>query len=217
MNESGSDKGTEIEGFDAHGYSPYYERWFDSIRTEPLRFLEIGVCDPRNPGASLKGWYEYFPNAAIYGIDIVDATRFENDRVTTFIGDQSNRDDLARLIDTHGGDFDIVIDDGSHADEHQQVSLEFLLPYVKPSGHYIIEDMQVSPNTVQLLQALRGRSGESVWLRWLKDTVNGAKDVVAGAKDAPKYLSRRSITRLSREIDSLDLHCDNKIAHIVRR
>lgn len=45
MDMNRSDKGTAIG--DAHGYAPVYERWFEPIRNEPLRILEIGVCDPR--------------------------------------------------------------------------------------------------------------------------------------------------------------------------
>ena len=56
MNESGSDKGTVMTGWEAHGYTPFYERWFDPIREEPLRLMEIGVCDPHLPGASVDGW-----------------------------------------------------------------------------------------------------------------------------------------------------------------
>jgi hypothetical protein len=216
MNDSGSDKGTAMEGWEAHGYTPYYEQWFEPIREEPLRLLEIGVCDPRNPGASVNGWYEYFPNAQLFGFDIVDATRFDNDRITTFKGDQSREQDLSRFIEEHGSGFDIIIDDGSHVDQHQQASLGFLFDHLKPHGQYIIEDMQVSPDTAQLLVGLRHRLEFPAWQRILKDRVNSLGDLVLNSRNAPRYLSRKVISHLSQEIESIELFCDNKLARLVK-
>ncbi|MDP1859526.1 MAG: hypothetical protein Q8K82_12700 [Gemmatimonadaceae bacterium] len=217
MNESGSDKGTKMEGWDAHLYTPHYEQWFDPIRERPLRLLEIGVCDPRMPGASLNGWREYFPNATIFGFDIVDATRFDGPRVTTFMGDQSSASDLSRFIEMHGTDFDIIVDDGSHVDRHQQVSFAFLFDHLKTGGQYIVEDMQVSPDTVQVLYALQRRLDEPVLLRSAKDGVHTVSDLILNDRNAPKHLPRATITQLSRQIASIEILCDEKLARIVKR
>jgi hypothetical protein len=209
FNSNMSDKGTVMEGWEAHGYSPFYERWFEQLRDQPVRVLEIGVCDPRQPGASLVSWYEYFPRAKILGYDIVDSTRFDNDRIATFMGDQSDSADVARFLSLHGGDFDIVIDDGSHMDAHQQASLGFLLDQVKPGGQYIIEDMQVSPNTLQLMKDLQsGYYGHGATLaRWAWRRVQ---------RRAP-LLSRRALAAIQAQVASVDLLCDNKLARIVKR
>lgn len=209
MNANRSDKGTVMEGWEAHGYSPYYEQWFESLRDEPIRLLEIGVCDPRMPGASLVSWYEYFQKAQIFGYDIVDATRFDNDRITTFRGDQSSRKDLERFLQVHGGDFDIIIDDGSHLDAHQQTSLAVLFDQVRPGGQYIIEDMQVSPGTLRLMRDLQ--SGEfdagtphSRWFTW-KSWRSG------------RHLSRRVLEAVAAHVEAIQILCDDKLARIVRR
>lgn len=153
LNANLSDKGTTFG--EAHGYSTTYEKWFSPIRDAPIRLLEIGICDPRKHGASLVSWYEYFPSARIFGIDVVHAEEFNNDRIVTFVGDQSNRMDLGVFIALHGNEpFDIVIDDGSHDDAHQQISLGYLFKHVKAGGMYIIEDMHVSPRTVELLDTI---------------------------------------------------------------
>ena len=51
------------------GYSKTYEKWFDDIRYKINSFVEFGICDPRNPGNSLKVWHDYFVNAKITGLD----------------------------------------------------------------------------------------------------------------------------------------------------
>lgn len=218
MNEAGSDKGTVMEGWEAHGYTPFYEQWFEPLRELPLRFLEIGVCDPRMPGASLKGWHEYFPNARIYGYDIVDATRFDNDRITTFMGDQSSTADLARFIGLHGGGFDVIIDDGSHIDEHQQASLAFLYDQLKPGGQYIIEDMQVSPDTVRLMLSMQARIAGRGTGRSVGALARRIRAFLLGTKDEERpYLSSETFSRLVEGTESLDILCENKLARLVRR
>ena len=58
MNAESSDKGTAFG--ERHGYTKVYDKWFSLVRYRPINILEIGVCDPRKPGASLMGWYKYF-------------------------------------------------------------------------------------------------------------------------------------------------------------
>jgi len=133
-----TDKGTLF-----HNYTAIYASLFGPMRNNRLRLLEIGI----DKGYSLKMWYDYFPNAHIFGYDIRVrrmVKRFDNPRFTTFKGDQSNRGDLSKLISMSGGDFDIIIDDGSHISAHIEISLGFLFPYLKGGGRYIIEDLGCS-------------------------------------------------------------------------
>ncbi len=131
----GTDKASSL-----HNYLEFYEIFFASLRKEPITILEIGVLK----GASLKTWEEYFPRAKIIGADIVAATkRFEHGRVTIELLDQSNVEELVRIAVKHGP-FDIIVEDGSHFWEHQITSLRTLFPFVKPSGLYIVEDLQTN-------------------------------------------------------------------------
>jgi len=125
-------------------YTDYYAKWFESVRYEEFKILEIGV----ERGYSIRLWNKYFPNSTIYGVDngrICNKSTMESlnecDGIVTDYLDQSNREDLQKFIDKHGGDFDIIIDDGFHYQEHQQISFGFLFPYLKPGGVYIIEDV----------------------------------------------------------------------------
>jgi hypothetical protein len=211
-----SDKGTLMG--EAHGYTLVYERWFESMRNEPLRLLEIGVWNPQMPGASLKAWYEYFPNATIFGYDIVDAHRFDNDRVRTFVGDQSDPADLARFAESSGGEFDIIMDDGSHLDMHQQVSLACLFPHLKPGGQYFIEDLHVSPNTVNMLERMQaGLPGDRPPGKTLGKRVKALSRAVRhGFKFSP-YISPNKIDEIRRRTQRLDLVCNAKLARFSKR
>jgi SAM-dependent methyltransferase len=125
-----------------HNFIEYYERLFASQRDSIKRFFEIGILN----GASHMIWRDYFnDDAKIFGIDLRDYS-YQQDKgnIFTFVADQANRGDLQKFIDAYGGDFDVILDDGGHAMDHQQVSLGFLFKHVKPGGYFIIEDVHTS-------------------------------------------------------------------------
>ncbi len=125
----------------AHNYIELYNRLFSPQRDSIKRFFEIGILH----GASHMMWRDYFPNAEIFGIDLKDySDKAGKEGIKTMMADQANREDLQRFIDTYGGDFDVILDDGGHAMDHQQVSLGFLFQYLKPGGYFIIEDVHTS-------------------------------------------------------------------------
>jgi cephalosporin hydroxylase len=128
------------KGPTGHNYVEVYERFIFQWRYDPIKVFEIGI----DKGGSLVMWEEYFPKASIYGLDINDMSRFAHGRVKTIVGDQSKRHELQRAIDISGGDIDILIDDGGHTMEQQQVSLGYLFKFVKPGGYYILEDLHTS-------------------------------------------------------------------------
>jgi hypothetical protein len=91
-------------------------------------------------------WSDYFSAAKIHGVDIVDTSELNllAERHRTYIGDQSSRDDLRAVVEKAGVKFDVIIDDGGHTMEQQQVSMGFLFPFVKEGGYYILEDVHTS-------------------------------------------------------------------------
>ena len=109
-------------------------------------------------------WMEYFPNAVVYAIDsrILYEVFVRNkrtgrrlemvsgwderdvDRLVVFEGDQSSDEDLNEFCSQYGGEFDIIIDDGSHMQNDIINTFEFLFNKVKPGGIYIVEDMHTS-------------------------------------------------------------------------
>ena len=124
-----------------HNYTKIYSRYFDSIRDDVKKVMEIGVYQ----GSSIRMWEEYFPNSMIYGIDNLESSRaVENNRVRIFIGKQEDTSFLCDVIRDIGGNFDIIIDDGGHMVEQQISSFDYLIDYVKNGGVYIIEDITAS-------------------------------------------------------------------------
>src|SRR3982074_1048174 len=110
-------------------YFDIYERHFNRFVGREVHVLEIGIYS----GGSLLMWKEYFgENAKIYGGDIHEPGRaFEDERTKVFIGDQADRSFWADVKKT-APFIDIVIDDGGHLPEQQLVTLEELLPHVRP-------------------------------------------------------------------------------------
>jgi hypothetical protein len=150
-----------------HNYIPNYSTIFDEMRTQVKTMLEIGIgsvengqmCDTTgNPlpgyqtGNSLKCWQEYFPNAKIYGIDLYEHKELNQDRIRTFVADQSDTEQMNNVITEINELLDIIIDDGSHYGEHQIFSFMFLSNYLSPNGIYVIEDIQ--PNYIDSFKNL---------------------------------------------------------------
>lgn len=119
-------------------YFEIYDRHFNRFRRRDAHILEIGIYS----GGSLEMWRNYFgPRCKIYGVDIESACKgYEGDSVRVFIGDQADRD-LWRRFRQQVPVLDIVVDDGGHFPEQQIVSLEELLPHLRPGGVYLCEDV----------------------------------------------------------------------------
>lgn len=138
----GTDKSSK-----GHNFAGVYHSALHTMRFEAQKVLEIGIygTTPFNAGASLKAWADYFPNAIIYGVDLFDYSFLNSGRITTIVADQGIiSDNLERVTGIAGGDFDLIIDDGSHQMHHQQISLSYLFRHLKPGGYYIIEDLPSS-------------------------------------------------------------------------
>jgi hypothetical protein len=147
FNKYGSDK-------DRNGYTPYYDSLFKNIRNKSLAFLEIGIgtmipgvhssmvgysLPGYKPGGSLRAWRDYFPNGVILGMDVQPDTQFSEERITTLLANNTDKAAVDAALGTKT--FDIILDDGSHYDEHQVAGLRNLWHRVNPGGYYIIEDI----------------------------------------------------------------------------
>jgi hypothetical protein len=94
------------------------------------------------PGASLRVWKDYFPNAMIFGADIDPTILFEEERIKTFYVDQTSKnsiDELWRQIEL--SDFQLMIDDGLHNFEAGICLFENAISKLAANGYYIIEDV----------------------------------------------------------------------------
>lgn len=122
-----------------HDYCRTYARYLDAKRDTVRRVLELGVWQ----GASLRMWRDYFPNAAIVG---VDNHPFSTDAMSAAIGpritllrrDVSDPEALRDLAQS--GPWDLIVDDASHRTEEQVRAARALVPSLDLGGFYAIED-----------------------------------------------------------------------------
>lgn len=174
-NQYGSDKGTVVGN--SHHYTLFYETLLAPRRQSMERMLEIGLLrDGPETGASadrptgdlpsVRMWMDYFPNAIIHGFDISDFSFFQHPRFVFTRGDAGNGDDLDRIA-TNGETFDFIIDDGSHASFHQQVTFMKMFPRLARGGIYIIEDLDWQPDVYEesLPYTLRTADIFQYWFR----------------------------------------------------
>src|SRR5687767_481481 len=182
------------KGPGGHNYTELYERLFFPWKDEPITIFEIGIAG----GGSLAMWQAYFSQARIFAVDILPKSEFDTARVRTLIADQANRDQLQAAIDA-AGDVHILIDDGGHTMEQQQVSLGFLFKHVRPGGYYVIEDVHTSlPALWQGYGVERG--GANTTLRMLENFVRGATPAIRS-----KYMRADEMTYLDEHIDSVTI------------
>lgn len=163
-----------------HNYTFFYQKHFDKYITNPKKILEMGIYSLSHPptihsaGASLKTWSDYFPQAEVIGLDIIDYSNLNEHelypRIKTMScnGELRDREEfnqitnpwlkelyvreemiggligLDEVIKKFGENYDIIIDDGPHTMSSQQKFLGFMFKYLKSGGVFVIEDIHTS-------------------------------------------------------------------------
>jgi len=156
----GTDKDSEINkkllGWPSHNFAAIYEFMFRDKRYTIKSVFECGIGTNNltiksnmgtngRPGASLRVWQDYFPNALIYGGDIDESILFSEDRIKTFHLDQTSPISIANFFNLCGViKFDLMIDDGLHEYEAGITLFENSFSYLSKFGTYIIEDVTYS-------------------------------------------------------------------------
>jgi hypothetical protein len=137
--------------------------------TRPVRLLEIGVLH----GGGLQLWRKYLgPDAVIFGADIHPRCQaLDQPDLPVRIGSQADPEFLRDVVREMGG-VDIVIDDGSHINEHQKLSFEVLFPLLSDGGVYIVEDTHTS-YWPRYGSGLRNRDSFVVYAHKLVDQMHG--------------------------------------------
>jgi len=158
----GSDKGgVEATGhpypWPPHTYADYYSSLFGHCRQALTKVFEcgLGTNNPDldssmgingKPGASLRVWKEYFPNATIYGADIDRDVLFEEPRIKTCYVDQLDPESICEMWREFGvRDFDFMVDDGLHTFEAGSMLFSNSISMLAKDGVYVIEDVS-GPN-----------------------------------------------------------------------
>lgn len=113
-----------------------------SKRGVPVKLLEIGVMD----GGSLEAWKKILgPESLIYGLDLnPECAQLSCNDYTVFVGDQADPSTWKELVG-QCGEFDIIIDDGSHIGFSQAKTIDYaLLGGIGKEGIVIIEDIHTA-------------------------------------------------------------------------
>ena len=154
----GSDKGEIVsEGhpyrWASHSYADFVERLFGHCREHVRSVFEcgLGTNNPAlkssmgvngRPGASLRVWRDYFPNARVWGADIDRDILFEEERIATHYCDQTDPEAIRALwAEIPDVAFDLMIDDGLHTYEAGVSLFEGSIHRLRTGGVYIIEDV----------------------------------------------------------------------------
>lgn len=156
MGRNKSDKGSpQNNGW--HNYTTYYHSLFFPVRSKCLRIFELGLGTNNitiksnmgsdgTPGASLRGWKEYFSSGEIFGADIDAEILFQEERIKTFWCDQTSPEAIFRMWNNSEllENFDIIIEDGLHTFEANKCFFENSIHKLKTGGVYIVEDIKLS-------------------------------------------------------------------------
>lgn len=124
-------------------YFRVYEPLFEPYRAKHVTLVEIGVQN----GGSLELWAEYFQNARkIVGVDVdpkVADLSYEDPRILALVADGTEPEAVEAIGPDHFP-ADIVIDDGSHHNDHVIKSFLLFFPLLADGGVYVVEDTHTS-------------------------------------------------------------------------
>jgi len=138
--------------FTSHQYMNMYCEVFRDFKSSPkkTRMLEIGFgCGHHAHGVSARIWKQYFTNdgsgVELYEIDLDTPKHLncskkflsEHPNIVAglYLGDQSHKPFLHRVINESGGSYDIMLDDGGHGDWHQRPTFAVMWDHVMPGRH----------------------------------------------------------------------------------
>lgn len=138
INNEKTDKNT------LHSYLNLYYHLFKDRKESAKNILEVGIAG----GGSIKLWGDYFTNATVYGIDIMDGTQIWEDI--------KNKDNIILYTSTNAYDenfvktefsqknikFDILLDDGPHTLESMKLFIKLYSQIMNENSILIIEDVQ---------------------------------------------------------------------------
>jgi len=130
-------KNSNIIGLDLWDVSTYYEHRFIDGKEHYKSFEENGE--------------------KIDKLSHIKRLLSENNRLDFYIGEQADVKVLAKIVDKYKS-FDFIMDDCSHKDQDIKDSFNYLFPYLKKGGIYIIEDLGTgTPNVVNAIASYRDK------------------------------------------------------------
>jgi len=127
-----------------HSYLPLYQKLLINKKETAKNVLEVGICY----GGSIKLWSDYFTNANVYALDIMDINNVwdeiknkQNIKLYTST-DAYDIDFFISNFLNKGIKFDFMLDDGPHTLESMLSFINLYSQVMTDDGILIIEDVQ---------------------------------------------------------------------------
>jgi hypothetical protein len=146
VDNSRTDKNT------TNSFLDLYQKLFINKRETSQNILEIGI----GQGGSIKLWYDFFPNATIYGLDIIIIKDIwsevkNKDRIKLGRFNAYNNYFVTSQFLNKNIKFDIMLDDGPHTLESMIQFIRLYTQLMTDDGILIIESVQ-SLDWVEILK-----------------------------------------------------------------
>ncbi len=125
-----------------HPYTSLYSLLLSQYRFQPVRFAEIGIA----MGASAAMWSHFFNNGQIFMFDsdenfIKNCQNYNLRNVTCNKMDVFQEDSIRSALENIGGHLDVLLDDSTHGIDDQIRIIKTALPFIRPGGMILIEDV----------------------------------------------------------------------------
>jgi hypothetical protein len=127
-----------------HSYLPLYQTLLASKKDTALNVLEVGIYH----GGSIKLWSDFFINAHVYGLDIMNINNVwdgikHNPKIILHTSvDAYNSDFVITNFLNKNIKFDFMLDDGPHTLQSMKQFIKLYSQIMTDDGILIIEDVQ---------------------------------------------------------------------------
>jgi hypothetical protein len=128
----------------AHSYLSLYQQLLVGKKVTAKNVLEIGIYN----GGSIKLWSDFFINATIYGLDIMNIAKVwdgikNKDKIILYTSTDAYNNDffISNFLDKNIK-FDFMLDDGPHTLESMKKFIQLYSQIMTDDGILIIEDVQ---------------------------------------------------------------------------
>ena len=137
IDNSRSDKNT------VHSYLGLYQNLLVNKKYSAKNILEIGI----HQGGSIKLWYDFFPNAMIYGLDIIPIKNVwdeikNKDRIRLGRFNAYDKNLIINQFLNKNIKFDFILYDGPNTLESMKQFIQLYTQLITDDGILIIEDVQ---------------------------------------------------------------------------
>ena len=162
-----------------HSYLPLYQKLLIKKKETATKVLEVGIL----MGGSLKLWSDFFTNATVHGLDIIEHNDIwdgikNNDKIVLYSNDAYDEEFFTSNFLEKGIRCDFMLDDGPH---HLDKMIQFIKLYsqiMTDDGILIIEDVQYIEWCQTLMDAVPDELKQYVKIFDLRNVKGRYDDIV---------------------------------------